>query len=94
MEKVIVTMLVTLAGPNQILEQDKKYEVNQETADAFVEAGIAKKDVVSEKSNEDDNGPLNEDGLKHLGGGWYELPNGEKVKGKEEALAALKIAND
>lgn len=28
--------------------------------------------------------------IKHTGGGWYELPNGEKVKGKEEAEKALK----
>lgn len=28
--------------------------------------------------------------LKHLGGGYYELPNGDKVKGKEAALEALK----
>lgn len=25
---------------------------------------------------------------KHTGGGWYELSNGEKVKGKDEATAA------
>ena len=25
----------------------------------------------------------------HVGGGWYELPNGERVQGKEDALAAL-----
>ncbi|MDM5155849.1 hypothetical protein QUF88_19250 [Bacillus sp. DX1.1] len=30
------------------------------------------------------------DGLKHAGGGYYQLPNGEKVKGKEAALEALK----
>lgn len=29
------------------------------------------------------------DDLKHVGGGYYELPNGEKVRGKEEALKAL-----
>ncbi len=28
-------------------------------------------------------------GLKHLGGGHYELPNGEKVRGKDKAIAAL-----
>lgn len=28
--------------------------------------------------------------LNHVGGGYYELPDGEKVKGKTEALAALK----
>ncbi|TFE02884.1 hypothetical protein [Jeotgalibacillus salarius] len=27
--------------------------------------------------------------LKHLGGGHYELPNGEKVRGKDKAIAAL-----
>jgi hypothetical protein len=31
-----------------------------------------------------------EDGLIHVGGGYYELPNGEKVKGKEKALETLK----
>ena len=25
---------------------------------------------------------------KHTGGGWYDLSNGEKVKGKDEATAA------
>ncbi|MGF2617737.1 hypothetical protein FZC84_11925 [Rossellomorea vietnamensis] len=25
---------------------------------------------------------------KHTGGGWYELSNGERVQGKEDALAA------
>lgn len=27
--------------------------------------------------------------LKHVGGGYYELPNGERVKGKDEAVKAL-----
>lgn len=26
---------------------------------------------------------------KHVGGGWYELPDGSRIKGKEEALKAL-----
>lgn len=26
----------------------------------------------------------------HVGGGWYELPDGSKVQGKEEAEAAMK----
>lgn len=37
------------------------------------------------------------EGLTHMGGGYYELPNGEKVRGKEkaiEALAALQLAGD
>lgn len=31
-----------------------------------------------------------ESGLIHLGGGYYQLPNGEKVRGKQNALDALK----
>lgn len=27
--------------------------------------------------------------IKHTGGGWYELPDGKKVKGKANALKAL-----
>lgn len=30
---------------------------------------------------------------KHTGGGWYELSNGEKVKGKDEATAAEEDLN-
>lgn len=30
------------------------------------------------------------EGIKHVGGGYYELPNGDKVKGKEAAFEALK----
>lgn len=32
--------------------------------------------------------------IKHTGGGWYELPNGQKVQGKEAAEEALKGAVD
>lgn len=28
--------------------------------------------------------------LKHTGGGYYELPNGEKIRGKDNAVEALK----
>jgi hypothetical protein len=31
--------------------------------------------------------------MVHVGGGYYELPNGEKIKGKEAALEALKEIN-
>jgi hypothetical protein len=27
--------------------------------------------------------------IKHVGGGYYELPNGERIQGKEEAIKAL-----
>lgn len=34
--------------------------------------------------------PPQEPELNHVGGGYYLLPNGEKIKGKEAALEALK----
>lgn len=30
---------------------------------------------------------------RHTGGGWYELPNGEKVQGKEEAERRMKAGD-
>ena len=33
--------------------------------------------------------PDQDPSLKHVGGGYYELPNGTKVRGKEAAVAAL-----
>ncbi len=32
--------------------------------------------------------------IKRIGGGWYELPDGQKVQGKEAAEEALKGAVD
>jgi len=37
-----------------------------------------------EKSNNESEFP------KHTGGGWYELSDGQKIQGKEEAIAAMK----
>ena len=33
---------------------------------------------------------VKQDFPKHVGGGWYELSNGERVQGKEEAIEAEK----
>lgn len=38
---------------------------------------------------EDDDGPL-----KHVGAGWYELPNGDRVRSKEKAEEALKALQE
>lgn len=45
-------------------------------------------DQVDEEKEADDKELPDE--LKHLGGGVYELPNGEHVKGKKKALEELK----
>lgn len=54
------------------------YESNDSERVAFLqEEGFLKSDP-------------DEEGIKHVGGGYYELPDGEKIKGKEAALEALK----
>ena len=35
-----------------------------------------------------------ETGLMNLGGGYYKLPNGEKVRGRDKALEALNQLKD
>lgn len=44
--------------------------------------GFLNKELIDKQ--EDLKGPV------HVGGGYYELPNGEKIKGKDAALEALK----
>ncbi|MBU9724129.1 MULTISPECIES: hypothetical protein [Bacillaceae] len=43
-----------------------------------------KKIVIHNKKEEVPSKPI------HVGAGWYELPNGERVRGKESALEAFK----
>ena len=48
-------------------------------------ARFSQRPIPSRKAEPDEVHPE----MEHLGGGWYELPNGEKVQGKEAALVAL-----
>lgn len=41
-----------------------------------------------QKENDDNNQATDNEFPKHTGGGYYELSNGEKVKGKDEAIKA------
>jgi hypothetical protein len=56
------------------------YSADEDRLSFLVDKGFLERENAEESSNE--NFP------KHTGGGYYELSNGEKVKGKEEALAA------
>jgi hypothetical protein len=85
----LVVMLVSMAGAYESYVPGDKVLVSDEVADAWVGAQIAeifeeKPQKVTELEPDD---PI--EGLKHLGGGYYELPNGEKVRGKDSALEAL-----
>ncbi|SET02123.1 hypothetical protein SAMN05421676_102357 [Salinibacillus kushneri] len=49
---------------------------------------IVKVDEPQENKLSVDDSGENEKFPKHTGGGYYELSNGEKIRGKEEAIAA------
>lgn len=63
---------------------------NDERAQLLLDKGFIK---VVDGEGGSDTAEL-EDGLIKLGGGYYELPNGEKVRGKEKALEALSALNE
>lgn len=56
---------------------------NEEEQDAAEEKPAEEEQAASEEK------AVEEEQIKHTGGGYYELPNGEKVQGKENALKAL-----
>jgi hypothetical protein len=68
-------------------------EVEETLASTWINFGLAKPPVKSkldEPNQTDNNSDDLQDKLKHVGGGYYELPNGEKIRGKEVAMEALK----
>lgn len=63
-------------------------EVTEERVDYLSNKnGDFKKPFIKYVANEIDNKEIS-NYPKHTGGGWYELSNGEKVHGKEEAVKA------
>lgn len=64
-------------GESDVFESKDSERIAFLVAEGFIEEATAEpKGEVSEP--------------QHVGGGYYELPNGEKIKGKEEAIATLK----
>ncbi len=100
-----VVMLVSMAADNWSLMPGNVTEVSDEVANEWVLNGIAKLSEPPEVKVIERPDPivadtteapieLNElppEGIRHVGGGWYLLPNGDKVQGKDEALDELKI---
>ncbi len=59
------------------------FELSEERYENIIKTNKSLIVECSEECDEAGENPL----TKHVGGGWYELSNGEKVKGKEEAEA-------
>jgi hypothetical protein len=69
---------------------DQYYTEDPERAAYLKQEGYLGEEIPQEEQVDDDNG---DEWPKHVGGGYYELPNGEKVKGKENALKELAEIN-
>ncbi len=85
-----IRMRTLAAGPNGVLEVGKTYDIEDKEAKQLIEGryAVSVEDPAAEKSKrKKEELP---DGLKLLAGGYYELPNGEKVQGKEAAIEAMK----
>jgi hypothetical protein len=77
----------------QVFEAGKVYTMNPASARHFCRRGVAV-EVGKELASEDEKPEPFADEIEHVGGGWYQLPNGERVKGKGAALEAMaELAN-
>jgi hypothetical protein len=61
-----------------------------ESDDADRISFLQEKGFLEAENDQEESQDTNEVDQYHTGGGYYELPNGEKVRGKEKALEALK----
>jgi hypothetical protein len=87
-----VRMNTLYAGPKGNCHPGGTITVDDDEAKALVDGRYAEyvvKPSDGEGDNDDETGNegFPEDLIK-LGGGYFELPNGEKVRGKDKALAA------
>jgi hypothetical protein len=74
---------------------DEYFTEDEKRAKYLQEWGYIGKEIEIEKENDEEIEIENdEDGIKHVGGGYYELPNGEKIKGKQNAIAELEKLKD
>ena len=87
---VKIRMKKNAANPAGNLTAGGVYEVDKHRADQYVKAGHAEyiENAMKAKSR-GSREEIPKEMPKHVGGGWYELPNGERVKGKEEAHKAM-----
>lgn len=75
------SVIVEVEG--RTLEREESVEEDVEGVESEVEG------LSIGEAEEQHTGDLNDVSAYHVGGGYYELPSGEKVRGKEAALALL-----
>lgn len=78
-----------VAVPNPTRRVVKRAPAEEPVEPKTSEGGGEDQDEQGDESDDEDQDEQDED-IVHIGGGYYELPTGERVKGKEAALEALK----
>jgi hypothetical protein len=73
---------VAESGEGFVVVDDQENTENAETENG-------KQTQKEENMGEDEEERPSVTGIKHVGGGWYELSNGEKVHGKQAATEAF-----
>lgn len=92
MEKVKVLTLKDVRHNGADIASGQTVDIERHLLNDWVEFGLAvpfddtAKVTVKEPKEQD----VDENLLEPLRGGYYKLPNGEKVRGKEKAIEALK----
>lgn len=70
--------------------QDKNTKILFEVGTVYESDDTERVNFLQDEGYLDKEDVVNDEFPKHTGGGFYELSNGEKVKGKNEATAAEK----
>jgi hypothetical protein len=90
-----IRMKTTAAGPGGTFQEGKEYPLNKKT-ERYIKAGYAEyTEKPEEKMHSKIETSESEKDIKNIfpkatGGGWYELSNGEKKQGRENAIEAEK----
>lgn len=87
--KVLFTDYYKVADESEAeFHEGQVYDLPNASANHFIKRGVAKKisdDELAEIDSPDD-GADPDEWPKHTGGGWYELPDGSRIRGKQAAL--------
>ncbi|BES66058.1 hypothetical protein SANA_24970 [Gottschalkiaceae bacterium SANA] len=84
-----VKMKKTSASSAGVFLNNREYDLETEFAESLVAVGAAVSLEPEEKEIQEDHEDDPDSLLNHVGGGYYELPNGERIKGKDKAEKAL-----
>jgi len=82
-------MKKTSASSAGVFLNNREYDLETEFAESLVAVGAAVSLEPQEKEIQEDHEDDPDSLLNHVGGGYFELPNGERIKGKDKAEKAL-----